>query len=69
MKRGLPGDFAIWIFIFAELLVFGVFFLSYAFTRAAHVELFNHYQQHLNRESGAINTIVLITSSFLWYGR
>ena len=63
-KRGLPGDFAIWIFIFAELLVFGVFFLSYACTRAAHVELFNHYQQHLNRESGAINTIILITSSF-----
>ena len=63
-KQDLPGDFAIWIFIFAELLVFGVFFLAYAFTRASHVELFNHYQQHLDRESGAINTVVLITSSF-----
>lgn len=63
-KQGLPGDFAIWIFIFAELLVFGVFFLAYAFTRASNVELFNQYQQHLNRESGAINTLVLITSSF-----
>ncbi len=63
-KRGLPGDFAIWIFIFAELLVFGVFFLSYAFTRASHVDLFNQYQQHLDRSSGAINTIVLISSSF-----
>lgn len=64
MKQDLPGDFAIWIFIYAELLVFGVFFLAYAFTRAGHVELFNHYQQYLDRESGAINTIVLITSSF-----
>ncbi len=63
-KKALPGDFAIWIFIYAELLVFGIFFLAYAYTRAQHVELFNTYQQHLNRESGAINTLVLITSSY-----
>ena len=63
-KRSLPGDFAIWIFIYAELLVFGIFFLSYAFTRARHVELFNTYQRHLDRESGAINTLLLITSSY-----
>jgi len=60
----LPGDFAIWLFIFAELLAFGVFFLAYAFTRTHHVELFNTSQLTLNREAGAINTIVLITSSF-----
>ena len=63
-KTSLPGDFAIWIFIYAELLVFGIFFLAYAFTRAQHVELFNTYQQTLDRESGAINTLVLITSSY-----
>lgn len=59
-----PGDLAIWFFIFAELLAFGVFFLSYAFARANNVELFNYSQQFLNRESGAINTVVLITSSY-----
>lgn len=59
-----PGDLAIWIFIFAELLAFGVFFVAYAFARAHNVELFNASQQHLNRESGAINTLVLITSSY-----
>jgi nitric oxide reductase NorE protein len=64
-KQDLRGDFAIWIFIFAELLVFGIFFLAYAFARAGNVELFNEYQQYLDRESGAINTVVLITSSFL----
>ncbi len=64
-QRDLPGDFAIWIFIFAELLVFGVFFLAYAFARSSNVELFNSFQRQLDRESGAINTIVLITSSFL----
>ena len=60
----LPGDFAIWVFIFAELLVFGVLFLAYAFYRSSHVEMFNAGQLTLNREIGAANTIVLITSSY-----
>jgi nitric oxide reductase NorE protein len=59
-----PGDLAIWFFIFAELLAFGIFFLSYAFARAHNVELFNESQQHLNRLSGAVNTVILITSSY-----
>ena len=45
----LPGDFAIWIFIFAELLVFGVLFAAFAFARSAHVELFTASQRTLNR--------------------
>ena len=60
----LPGDFAIWIFIFAELLVFGIFFIIYAVVRAQNVELFNQYQNTLNREIGAINTVLLITASY-----
>ena len=60
----LPGDFAIWIFICAELLVFAVFFLAYAFARSGDVEAFNHFQQTLDKESGALNTFVLITSSY-----
>ena len=63
-KKNLPGDFALWIFIFAEMLVFGVLFVAYAFTRAYHIELFNESQLTLSRISGAINTLVLITSSY-----
>ena len=63
-KEDLPGDFAIWIFIFAEMLAFGVLFVAYAFTRANNVELFNASQLTLSRTSGAINTLVLITSSY-----
>ncbi len=55
---------AIWFFIFAELLAFGVFFVAYAFARAHNVALFNESQQHLNITSGAVNTLVLITSSY-----
>ncbi len=60
----LPGDLAIWMFIFMELLVFAIAFIVYAITRAQNVELFNEYQLTLNKEFGAINTILLITSSY-----
>ncbi len=63
-RRYPPGDLAIWIFILAELSVFAVFFAAYAFTRLNHVELFNEYQQHLDRRSALINTLALITSSY-----
>lgn len=59
-----PGDFVIWIVIYAELLAFGIFFLSYAFARSQNVELFNASQLELNRTAGAINTLILITSSY-----
>lgn len=59
-----PGDLAIWFFIFAELLAFGVFFVAYAFVRAHNVALFDASQQQLDITSGAVNTLVLITSSY-----
>lgn len=63
-QQDLPGDLAIWIFILAEMLAFGVLFVTYAFARAQNVELFNASQLTLSRTSGAINTLVLITSSY-----
>lgn len=61
---GPPGDLAIWIFILAEMLAFGVLFVVYAFSRAHQVELFNASQMTLSRTAGAINTLVLLTSSW-----
>src|SRR5574343_1316480 len=63
--RRLPGDLAIWFFILAELLAFAVFFSAYAFARTHHVEEFNLYQQTLNLTAGGINTVLLITGSWL----
>jgi nitric oxide reductase NorE protein len=60
----LAGDLAIWFFILAELLAFGVFFAAYAFTRANNIELFNAEQAGLNRNAGAINTLLLLTASY-----
>ena len=63
-ERRLAGDVAIWVFILAELLAFGVFFAAYAFTRANNLELFNAEQAALNRHAGALNTVLLLTSSY-----
>ena len=63
-REAPPGDLAIWIFILAELLVFGIFFVAYAVARRNNVELFDLYQASLDRTSGFINTLALITSSY-----
>ena len=63
-KEPLPGDLAIWFFIMAEMLVFGVFFIVYVFVRSDNIELFNTYQLELHRIAGVINTMALITSSY-----
>ncbi len=59
-----PGDLAIWVFIIAELLAFALFFGAYAFARSTNVELFDEMQRTLDRDSGAINTLLLITASW-----
>ena len=60
----LAGDLAVWIFILAELLAFGVFFITYAWTRSHHVALFDAEQATLNRDAGTLNTLLLLTASY-----
>jgi nitric oxide reductase NorE protein len=60
----LAGDLAVWLIILAELLAFGILFLSYAFARTFDVTLFNASQRTLDLNSGAINTALLITGSW-----
>ncbi len=60
----LPGNPFMWILIISELVVFGAFFLSFAVARSLDPETFMESQNHLDRLAGALNTMVLITSSF-----
>lgn len=63
-KHPLPGDLAIWIFILAELGVFGVLFITFSVVRTLHPEIFADGHAHLNRVAGLINTGALITASY-----
>jgi nitric oxide reductase NorE protein len=60
----LPGDLAIWIFIYAELAVFGILFILFTVIKSNNPEVFADGHSHLNRLAGLINTIALITASF-----
>lgn len=59
-----PGDFAIWIIIYIELMTFGLFFIGFAISRKGQVEVFNTSQLLLDQRFGFVNTILLITSSY-----
>ena len=60
----LRGDLGVWLIILAELLTFGILFVSYAFARARDVAAFNAAQATLDLHSGALNTVLLITGSW-----
>jgi cytochrome c oxidase subunit 3 len=53
----------IWAFLATELLLFGALFTAYAQFRITHAELFHQEHLKLNRLLGALNTVVLLTSS------
>ncbi|PLY08143.1 MAG: cytochrome-c oxidase [Arcobacter sp.] len=63
-KKYPPGDFAIWIIIYIELITFGALFLGFAYSRRQEIDIFNNSQLLLEQNFGFINTILLISSSF-----
>ncbi len=62
--RRLPGDPGVWIFVGADMLMFGLFFSSFVVERSKHIDVFNLSQQALNFNYGGINTLILLTSSW-----
>jgi len=64
-RHHLPGDLAVWFFIFAELAVFGILFIGFGVARSLDPDTFNTGLQVLHPWTGLINTIGLITASYL----
>ncbi len=58
------GKMGMWLFLVQEVLFFSGLFCAYAVYRANHPEIFIYAHHYLNTELGAINTAVLIFSSF-----
>jgi cytochrome c oxidase subunit 3 len=52
-----------WLFLFTEILLFGGLFLLYAVYRSLYAQDFHNAAQGLSTALGAINTIILLTSS------
>ncbi|MDH3628784.1 MAG: cytochrome c oxidase subunit 3 family protein [Acidobacteriota bacterium] len=55
--------FGMWLFLATEILLFGGLFCAYAIYRANHPEVFMYAHQFLDKNLGAINTVVLLVSS------
>jgi cytochrome c oxidase subunit 3 len=57
------GRFGIWLFLASEVLFFSGLFTAYGVYRANHPDLFRYAHYFLDWRLGALNTLVLITSS------
>jgi len=58
------GKMGIWLFLVTEILFFSGLFCAYIVYRALHPEIFQFAHVFLNKYLGALNTAVLIFSSF-----
>ncbi|QZY46929.1 cytochrome c oxidase subunit 3 family protein [Mycolicibacterium austroafricanum] len=61
--RHLPGEGSMWFFVIGDLVIFGAYFVAYMFYRGQHPDLFLQSQARLNQDIGAVNTVMLLTSS------
>ena len=59
-----PGEVGVWVFVLGDMLVFGLFFSVYTYYRGLDPELFAHSQLTLNQNYGALNTVILLFSSW-----
>ena len=62
-KRHIPGEPGVWIFLFGDMVVFGVFFATFMYERAQARELFDDSRHTLSIGIGLTNTLILLTSS------
>lgn len=63
--RRLPGEEGVWVFVLGDMAVFALFFGAIVYTRGQDPAVFAEAQSHLSRTLGALNTLLLVTSSLL----
>ncbi|MDV3130480.1 cytochrome c oxidase subunit 3 [Mycobacterium sp. 29Ha] len=63
LRNHVPGELSMWFFVIGDLLIFGVYFIGYVYYRGQDANLFLESQARLNLDIGAINTVILLTSS------
>lgn len=64
-RRRMPGEEGAWLFIFGDMLVFAVFFLTYVWYRAQQPEIYDASQLMLSQGVGLLNTLLLLCSSWV----
>lgn len=62
--KHLPSEEGVWVFIMGDMTVFALFFSVFVYYRNADVALFAASSAKLNMHYGAINTLLLLASSW-----
>jgi nitric oxide reductase NorE protein len=62
-RRHVPGEVGMWVFILGDMTVFALLFAVYVYYRGKAPHVFAQSQKELHRSFGAINTLLLLTSS------
>ncbi len=62
-RDDVGAKMGMWLFLFTELLLFGGLFLVYAVYRHEYIAQFRVAAMELNTTIGALNTVILLTSS------
>src|ERR1700722_4234798 len=62
--QGAPGTDGLWTFVFIDMVIFLMIFLTFMSERLGHVELYAASQLHLKVIFGFANTLILLTSSW-----
>ena len=58
------GKLGMWVFLATEILMFGGLFAAYGMYRGNHPEIYLYAHHYLDTTLGAINTVILLASSF-----
>ncbi len=61
----LPGEAGIWVLVLGDMCVFGLFFGVFTYFQGLNPELYSQSQATLNTHYGAVNTLLLLLSSWL----
>lgn len=61
----VPGELGIWMFIAGDLVLFSLLFFLFLQYRAGQEALFAEAQRHLNQAIGLVNTVLMLSSSWL----
>lgn len=60
-----PGQAAMWVFVLGDMFIFAGWFAFYMINRAQNTELFLESQRQLSQDFGAVNTLILLVSSWM----
>ncbi len=60
----LPGEPGIWVFVLGDMLIFASLFIVFVYYRGQDVALYAEAQRTLNQHYGALNTFLMLTSSW-----